>query len=140
MINTDVKKQLLQSYRDADCYIRELIADKRDMYAILSRGGATGVKSGSHGDLTGNITEKIIETERIINREIDRLFMLREAIITEIARLGDIRLQRIVHMKYIKGMTFEQIADRCGYCTRQVVRLNNLAIGEMFNDLPAVTA
>ena len=57
----------------------------------------------------------------------------------ETAALPNAKLMRIIYLKYIKCMTFEQIGENYGYSTRQVMRLHNEAVEIMFEkDSPEI--
>ena len=74
----------------------------------------------------------MLSLERKIDDSIDIMAEFREMILTEVNALKNLRLQRIIQLKYISGMTFEQIADETGYCTRQVIRLHKTALDGLF--------
>lgn len=114
------KKAFLQSYRDIIGMIEEL-GNEYGKWSKLCEQQASGCAS-----------VKIQAMTIIISNELDTLIALREIIMAEIAVLPCTKLMRIIYLKYIKCMTFEQIGEDYGYSTRQVMRLHNEAVENMF--------
>lgn len=120
MMTFDEKKAFLQSYRDIIGMIDELGREYGQWSELCER------------QISGSAGAKIRVMTIIISNELDKLIAMREIIMAEIAALPGTKLMRIIYLKYIKCMTFEQIGEDYGYSTRQVMRLHNEAVGRMF--------
>ena len=116
----DEKKTFLQSYRDIIGMIDSL-GGEYEQWSKLCEKHTSGCASA-----------KIRSITIVISNELDMLVALREIIMAEISALPGAKLMRIIYLKYIKCMTFEQIGEDYGYSTRQVMRLHNEAVGYMF--------
>ena len=116
----DEKKAFLQSYRDINGMIDALGKEYGQWSALCEK------------QMSGCANAKIKTMAIIISNEIDMLIALQEIIMAEIAALPGAKLMRIVYLKYIQCMTFEQIGEDYGYSTRQVMRLHNEAVECMF--------
>ncbi len=131
-MDAEKMKEWLGQYHELDEYITELIREKEKWHntSAIAAANATRerVSGGMNIDRVQTAVEKIFELEKKISTELDRLCDLRGQIGEQIVKLKDVRLRRIIFLKYVDGLTFEQIADQTGYCTRQVTRLHNTAI------------
>lgn len=116
----DEKKAFLQSYRDVIGMIDELGREYGQWSELCER------------HIAGSAAARIRVMTIIISNELDKLIAMREIIMAEIAALPNAKLMRIIYLKYIKCMTFEQIGENYGYSTRQVMRLHNEAVEIMF--------
>ena len=123
----DEKKAFLQSYRDVIGMIDELGREYGQWSELCER------------HIAGSAASRIRVMTIIISNELDKLIAMREIIMAEIAALPNAKLMRIIYLKYIKCMTFEQIGENYGYSTRQVMRLHNEAVEIMFEkDSPEI--
>lgn len=123
----DEKKAFLQSYRDVIGMIDELGREYGQWSELCER------------LIAGSAAARIRVMTIIISNELDKLIAMREIIMAEIAALPNAKLMRIIYLKYIKCMTFEQIGENYGYSTRQVMRLHNEAVESMFEkDSPEI--
>lgn len=123
----DEKKAFLQSYRDVIGMIDELGREYGQWSELCER------------HIAGSAAARIRVMTIIISNELDKLIAMREIIMAEIAALPNAKLMRIIYLKYIKCMTFEQIGENYGYSTRQVMRLHNEAVEIMFEkDSPEI--
>ena len=134
------KKEWLDRYHEIECYIKELNKEKVTWFDLLK---SLGVNMGKKDDADDNDSiiypinnqsrtiDNIVKLEFKIEREINRLCKRREKICKSIQNIADDRLKMILQMKYISGLTIAEIADRVGYCPRQIQRLHTLAIEEL---------
>lgn len=116
----DEKKRFLQSYRDI-CGMIDALSREYEHWSTTYE-----------NHIKGSAGIKIKTMSVILCNELDTLISLREIIMSEIAALSSTKLMRIMYLKYIKCMTFEQIGEDYGYSTRQVMRLHNTALEHMF--------
>ena len=116
----DEKKAFMQSYRDVIGMIDELGSEYGQWSELCER------------HISGSAAARMRVMTIIISNELDKLIAMREIIMAETAALPNAKLMRIIYLKYIKCMTFEQIGEDYGYSTRQVMRLHNEAVESMF--------
>ena len=72
--------------------------------------------------------EKIIDLEKIIEKEIDELIDLKSEIHRKIKCVYNFNLTTVLVDKYINGFTFEQIAERMNVSQRTVLRWHGIAL------------
>ena len=129
------KKEFLESYKELDDYINELLDEKKHWYDLMMHCASPKeacVKRDINIKATDMTVDKIMSLEKQINRSIDLLANFRSLILQELESLNDLKLKRIIQLKYIKGMTIEQIAEQTGYCARQISRLHKVALNAIF--------
>lgn len=79
---------------------------------------------------------KIIDMERSINDDIDRLVDLKRTVITAICELRDPEQELLMEQHYLNYRSWEEIAAMMNYSTRQVHRLHGEALQKI--QLPPV--
>ncbi|MDE6087809.1 MAG: hypothetical protein K2G25_05425, partial [Oscillospiraceae bacterium] len=97
------KAQALEAKRQHDNYLAER----------LSR--YSGFGGNSSGNSTENALLRLIETERRAEEQLRKLAQIREEITAAIENIPDSDLQTVLIWKYLKYLTFEQIADEMHY-------------------------
>ena len=129
------KKEFLQRYRAAE---REEERLGREIGRWRSRAeqmtaGYGPAPSGGGGDSRSLecAMEHIDELARELTRQRDELTALRRQTGAAIDAVPDPRLRELLRLRYIEGLSFEQIAVKMGYCWRQVVRLHGVALSEV---------
>lgn len=89
---------------------------------------------------TGNVVQstkdphkfdRVVELELEIDRNIDELVKVKAEILNAISKLTDGRYREILRLRYLKGMTFEQIAVEMNYSWRHVCTLHGRALLKM---------
>lgn len=85
-------------------------------------------------DKVGNLTVKLISLEEDLNALIDRYVDEKEEVNKVIEQLPE-REYGVIHRCYIRGMTYEQVAEDIGYCTTQVWRIKKEAFRLLKNIL-----
>ena len=83
--------------------------------------------SGSQ-DKIGDAIAKIVDTERAINRDIDTLVELREALSKKVDMLQDPNHIAVLHQHYFEFKSLEQIAADMGYTYRNVCYIHGKAL------------
>ena len=78
---------------------------------------------------TSNVA-KIIDLEREINVEIDRLIRLRERITKEIDNMPSNIYSALLSSRYLEGKTWEDVAEMLHYDERQIFRIHENALKE----------
>ena len=79
-----------------------------------------------------------MEYEVEIDRQIDELIRVKTEILKAISKLTDGRLREILRLRYVQGLTFEEIAVEIKYSYKQTCRLHGRALIRMeviVNDL-----
>lgn len=102
-MNINELKELLRQYREICGYIYDLSAEGQLLCAVDS-------------EKTAPIKEKI-------DAGVEKLCKLREIIEQSVENVDDITQKRVLYLKYLRGMTNEKIAVRCGYSERQIARI-----------------
>lgn len=128
------KKEILQQYRAAEREEARLAgeierwrsrAEKMTAGYSLARGGGGDGRSLEHS------VEHIDELTRQLTAQRDELVQLRRSIGGAIDAVPDARLRELLRLRYIEGMSFEQIAVKMGYCYKQICRLHGIALAKM---------
>lgn len=84
--------------------------------------------NGRHSDPIGEITQKIVDLEQEINRDIDQLVDIQTEIRTVISRISDDVLRTLLEKKYLNCKSLELIAVEMSYSYRQICRLHGKAL------------
>jgi DNA-directed RNA polymerase specialized sigma subunit len=89
-----------------------------------------GDKSGGGGgrfDLS-DLAARVDDLQRDLLREAVRCVDLRRDITRKINDMSSENEKLLLHLRYIRGMTFEEVADKMGYSTRHVIRMHGSAL------------
>jgi hypothetical protein len=126
------KKEYLSHYRLIDAEI-ERLREERDEWFSRAAGttpvyGPRGRKGGSRGDRLGAYVSKLETVDIMLNRRLEELAALRLSIERSLSSIGDPRLRSLLEMRYISGLTFEQISERLFYTWRQTMNLHMKAL------------
>lgn len=84
--------------------------------------------TGTYSDRVGRTAARIIDLDREINEEIDRLVEIKIQIRGMIDTLHDSTQRTILERHYILHESWEVIAEKVGYSPRHITRLHNQAI------------
>ena len=88
--------------------------------------GGKDVKS-----LMANTIAKIVDLEREINGDIDRLVGLKAEIQETISQVSDVISQILLELRYVNGKTWDEIANVLGFARSWVLRLHGVALKEI---------
>lgn len=116
----DQKAQALKAKRQYDNYLAER----------LSR--YSGLGGNSFGNSTEDALIRLMETERREREQLEKLVQIREEITQAIEKIPDQDLQTILIWKYLKYLTFEQIADKMHYTVRNIQYKHKAALDKLF--------
>lgn len=72
--------------------------------------------------------DALVDLEDMIDREVDRLYAVKQEIITVVLRLGDTRYQDLLMKRYVDIKTWEQIAVEMNYTYRRITQLHGEAL------------
>lgn len=86
------------------------------------------VQTSPDGDKMAEAVGRYVDLEEEINRMIDDFVDLKHKIIGEIQKLDDDRLMTLLHLRYVRYMTFEKIAVEMGYTYQWVCELHGQAL------------
>lgn len=125
------KKEALQQYLSAG---REEERLEREIQRWRSRAekmtaGYSRASGGTGDDRSLEQTvARIDELTRQLTCQREELVSLRRSIGAAIDAVPEARLRELLRLRYIDGMSFEQIAVKMNYCWRQVLRLHGRAL------------
>ena len=92
------------------------------IYSTEPKGG------GSIRGKTEGIIAKIVDLEKEIDADVDRLVAIRDGIKAVIESVEDDRERLLLQYRYLEGRTFEWIAAEMNYSWRQIHRLHSQAL------------
>jgi DNA-directed RNA polymerase specialized sigma subunit len=92
------------------------------IYSTEPKGG------GSIRGKTEGIIAKIVDLEKEIDADVDRLISIRDNIKAIIEAVEDDRERLLLQYRYLDGKTFEKIAVEMNYSWRQIHRLHSRAL------------
>lgn len=123
-------KEYLSQYGTLNSEINAKLEQKRQLFELAASVAPSATHGGSRNvsDKVGRTAAKLLDLEREINADIDRLVDLRREIEAVIAGVPDERLRTLLELRYINGVTFEQISRRMGYSFSQIRRLHKKSL------------
>ena len=102
--------------------LRSKLTRVTEVFTAEPRGG------GSIYGKTEEILAKIVDLEKEIDADIDRLISIRDNIKAIIEAVEDDRERLLLQYRYLDGRTFEEIAVQMNYSWRQIHRLHSQAL------------
>ena len=90
----------------------------------LKRSKKLALTLSEYGGKTYSVTEKICAAEESVNRKIDELIGKKEEIKAVTAATGDEEIRIVFSLRYVSGLTWEEVADRSFMCLRSVYNLH----------------
>lgn len=125
-------KEYLNSIKRADAIINEKLKELDQLrgmrYKITQTLKPVMVSGGgSHGGFT-DASDKIIDLEREIDRDIDRFVDLKREAGALLAQMDNPKHYQVLHRHYILFESFEKIAVDIGYTYRNVCYLHGRAL------------
>lgn len=133
------KKEILLQYRVAEREEKRLEAEIqrwRSRAEKMTAGYGGTPSGGGDGRSLENTMAHIDDLTRQLSDQRDRLVTLRRNIGTAIDSVPDARLRELLRLRYIEGLTFEQIAVRMSYSYKQTCRLHGMALEKMSLNVP----
>ena len=125
-------KQYLNQVRNLDKRINAKLDELSSLRALTEKVTASyseKVQVSISDAFTSNVA-KIIDLEREINVEIDRLIRLRERITKEIDNMPSNIYSALLSSRYLEGKTWEDVAEMLHYDERQIFRIHENALKE----------
>lgn len=123
-------KEYLSQYKTLNSEINAKLEQKQQLFELATSvaPSTTHGASGNVSDKVGRTVAKLLDLEREINADIDRLVDLRRDIEEVIAGIPDERLRMLLELRYVNGLTFEEISRRMDYSFSQIRRLHKKSL------------
>lgn len=128
------KKEILLQYRRVVREVQDLeteIQRWRSRAEQMTAGYGPTPSGGGDGRSLEHTVAHIDDLTRQLDQRLDRLVTLRREIGRAIDSVPDARLRELLRLRYIEGLSFEQIAVRMNYSWRQVIRLHGAALSQV---------
>ena len=112
-----LSKKLLNQYRQFE---RDINCKLMELKLLLEMNGRLGDVFCSQ--------DRIMRQQEAVERDIEALFDAREYICRYIDRLDSCVLLRLLKLRYIHGLNWDQIGEAMSYSTSQIHRLHKKAL------------
>lgn len=86
------------------------------------------VQTSGSKDKLGDSIAKIVDLENEINDLVDEMVGTRKFIIEQIENMENYNENNVLYLKYVLGMSFEEVAESMNYSVRQVIRIHGYAL------------
>ena len=132
-----ITKQQLKSIPHLDARINSKLNQARELreraLCVQSSNTTTDrVQSSRHPDPMV-LVDKLVDAEAAINADIDELISLRAEAAAVFGSLPE-RDKTLMELRYLEGLTWEKVAERMSYSTRQVLRIHGDILISLFPD------
>lgn len=124
-------KQWLMRARTLDREINSLLEEKQNVRDRILKITQSYTGNVVQATKDPHKFDRVVELELEIDRNIDELVKVKAEILNAISKLPDGRYREILRLRYLKGMTFEQIAVEMHYSWRHVCTLHGRALLRM---------
>lgn len=124
-------KQWLMRARTLDREINSLLEEKQNVRDRILKITQSYTGNVVQATKDPHKFDRVVELELEIDRNIDELVRVKAEILNAISQLPDGRYREILRLRYLKGMTFEQIAVELHYSWRHVCTLHGRALLKM---------
>jgi DNA-directed RNA polymerase specialized sigma subunit len=125
-------KQELKKIRKIDSLIREMIETADGLRSQLTGAAPQtyGVRVQNSGgkDRMAAVMAKIIDTENLIDENIDYLVDLKSSVLQTIGRIENGDERNILLARYLNCKKWETIAEEMGYSARRVYQIHGSAL------------
>lgn len=125
-------KQYLNQVRNLDKRVNAKLDELSSLRALTEKVTASyseKVQASTSDTFTSNVA-KIVDLEKEIDAEIDRLIRLRERITKEIDNMPSNIYSALLSSRYLEGKTWEDVAEMLHYDERQIFRIHENALKE----------
>ena len=128
-------KEYLRQYGQIEREIERLLDERQrwvDLATRITPAYSDAPAGGSGGD--GKIpaaVEKIVEQERRIDAKIAEMTKLLDEIEKLLGEVGNPDYRLLLELRYLQGLTWEQIAKKMHYSWRHIIRLHGKALLQM---------
>lgn len=128
------KKQFLWGYRDSLRRIERIKAEMEELRAMktsMASGGGSGCgRKGYKNDLSGRMA-RLDALEADKKKELCHMMEIHERIERAINSLENEQERDVLFYRYIKGLTWLEIAEQMGYTERQAHRFHGKALAHL---------
>lgn len=124
-------KQWLMRARTLDREINSLLEEKQNVRDRILKITQSYTGNVVQATKDPHKFDRVVELELEIDRNIDELVRVKAEILNAISKLSDGRYREILRLRYLKGMTFEEIAVEMHYSWRHVCTLHGRALLRM---------
>lgn len=126
------KKRYLRSYRESAIREKDILLEIEElrmekMQPSLRQSDGMPKAAGTHTDLSDYMVRLDSMISKLIKEKSTRL-KKREKIEKRISRMADETEKRLLRLRYIKGMGWEEICTEMGYSWSHIHRLHNSAV------------
>lgn len=130
-------KEYLRQYRDADDAINAKLDQIYRLRELATKMTQTltpdKVQSHDEGDRVAVIVGKIVDMEREVDAEINRMQEIKRQVEEAIAQVPDSSQRKVLTLRYINGLRWEEIAVQLNYHYRWVLELHGRGLQTVEN-------
>ena len=120
-----MRKEQLEQYRELCLEIKELENEKESLSELASSWTISPRHTqGAASDITSELADKLWQLAQIITRRINELVLMRIEVEKFIDELP-IQDSLLLRLYYIRGLTWEETAEKMGYTVRHVMRMRS---------------
>lgn len=126
-------KQVLRMVRKLDEHIRTLEESQQKAFARVTSATQQISETGVHSDKQHDAMAEYVAFSEEIAKEIARLERVQKNVFSLITKIKRRDLQTILHLYYIDGYTWEEVAVKMHFSWRWTMELHGRALQEMAN-------
>lgn len=127
MNNQDKKAWLLKAWHAGDL-IAELQASYQEVFDAATSMTAKYSSEGKASDFDPHKFDRVAEYGEKIEQSINQLASVSSEVLDAINQVQDTKLRRVLFLRYIRRMRWEDISDEMGYTKRNVTILHGKAL------------
>ena len=133
------KKRYLRSYKESVQREKDIIQELEElrmdkMMPSVKMSDGMPKAAGVHRDLSDYIVRLDAMICRLVREKAEKL-KRREEIEIKIDAMGDDQEQRVLRLRYIKGLDWEDVSEKMGYSWAHVHRIHNNALDHFENEM-----
>ena len=129
-----MKKEQLEQYRELCLEIKELENEKESLSELASSWTISPRHTqGAASDITSELADKLWQLAQIITRRINELVLMRIEVEEFIGKLP-IQESILLRLYYVRGLTWEETAEKMGYTVRHVMRMRSKILSQYCKD------
>lgn len=141
MKNDMTAKEYLRQYRDADDAINAKLDQIHRLRELATKTTQTlakdRVRASGEQDKVAKIVTKIVDMEREVDADIDGLREVKRQVEDTIAGVSDPRERKVLTLRYINGLRWEEIAVQLNYHYRWVLELHGRGLRAVEKNMEA---